>query len=318
VRQQEEEVLIDANPSPDAMPMSMSTSTSTSTFADEPVLGASPTLPAPRLRWWHEVLFILGFYLCYSGIRNLFGSATVSPAKALANAQDVIDFEKALGLFHEQAIQGWFLGYEAFLRFWNIYYGTLHFIVTAGAMLWLYRRYPLRYKLWRNTLALTTGLALVGFSLFPLMPPRLVSDCSTVFSGCAGYDFVDTLAKVGGLWSFESGAMVSVSNQYAAMPSLHFAWSSWCCLALLPTVRRRWVKALLLIYPWTTLFAIIVTANHYWLDAAGGALGLAAGFGAAWLITRWSERRRLQRFLDEHRATTTVAGATNATAKVAP
>jgi hypothetical protein len=305
-----EEVLIDADLDRARPPRTTrSTPRTGPDTATEAPVDTAPALPAPRLRWWHECLFVLGFYLVYSGIRNLFGSATVGPLHALNNAERIISLEKALGLFHEQTIQGWFLGYHSFLRFWNIFYGTFHFVVTAGAMLWLYRRFPLRYKRWRNTLAATTALALLGFSLFPLMPPRLVSDCSNVFSGCAGYGFVDTLQRFGGLWSFDSGAMQSVSNQYAAMPSLHFAWSSWCCLALLPTVRRRWVKALLLVYPWATLFAIIVTANHFWLDAAGGALALGFGFVIGSLITRYSERRRLQQFLDQHRR----LGATDAT-----
>ena len=78
--------------------------------------------------------------------------------------------------------------------------------------------------------------------------------------------------------------MSKVSNQFAAMPSLHFAWSSWCALVLIPRARSLWVKVLAAAYPWLTLFAIVVTANHYWLDAAGGALILAIGltFGTWW------------------------------------
>ena len=100
------------------------------------------------------------------------------------------------------------------------------------------------------------------------MPPRLMPD----------YGFVDTLKEIGGLWSFDSGTMQKISNQYAAMPSLHFAWSSWSAFVLYPMVRPRWLKWLIASYPFLTLFAIIVTANHFWLDAAGGALILGVGF----------------------------------------
>jgi hypothetical protein len=98
----------------------------------------------PHLRWWLEVLFVLAFYGVYSGIRNLFGSAAVSPHEALDNAKHVINIERALGLFHEESIQHAFLGWHWFIRFWNIFYGTFHFIVTIAAMLLLYRRLPLR------------------------------------------------------------------------------------------------------------------------------------------------------------------------------
>jgi membrane-associated phospholipid phosphatase len=71
--------------------------------------------------------------------------------------------------------------------------------------------------------------------------------------------------------------MSKVSNQYAAMPSLHFAWSTWCALVLVPTMRRPWLKALAIAYPLLTLFAIVVTGNHYVLDAAGGVVILLMG-----------------------------------------
>jgi membrane-associated phospholipid phosphatase len=80
-----------------------------------------------------------------------------------------------------------------------------------------------------------------------------------------------------------------VSNQYAAMPSLHFAWSTWCALVLVPTVRRTWVRILAACYPVLTVFAIVVTANHYWLDAAGGAVILSLGSLAGYL---WANRIR--------------------------
>jgi hypothetical protein len=236
-----------------------------------------------RLRWWREVGIIVAFYGIYSLVRNQFGSAG-SPfqahREALRHAHDVIRIERALGLFHEETIQQWFLGWRSFIQFWNLFYGTFHFVVTAGCLVWLFRRFPERYVRWRTTLAVTTALALFGFALFPLLPPRLLP---------SGWGFEDTLRTFGGLWSFDSGAMSKVSNQYAAMPSLHFAWSSWCAFVLVPTVKRTWVRVLAVSYPLLTLFAIVVTGNHYWLDAAGGALILSIGSLAGFL---WANRGR--------------------------
>jgi hypothetical protein len=234
----------------------------------------------PPLRWWREVAFVLAFYGIYSVIRNQFGSASVHPSEALHHAHEVIRIERTVGLFHEESIQQWFLGWRWFIQFWNLFYGTFHFVVTAGCIVWLFVRFPERYVRWRTTLAVTTGLALFGFALFPLLPPRLLPE---------HYGFVDTLRSYGGLWSFDSGAMSKISNQYAAMPSLHFAWSSWCAFVLVPTVKRTWVRVLAGIYPVLTLFAIVVTANHYWLDAAGGAVILALGSLTGYL---WANRHR--------------------------
>jgi hypothetical protein len=228
----------------------------------------------PRLHWWREVLYVAAFYVVYTAVRNTQGSATVSAEHAFHNARRVIQAERVLGLFHEHQVQRAFLSARWFLQFWNLFYGTAHFIVTAGALIFLFHSMKARYPLWRTTLACTTALALVGFALFPLMPPRLLPP---------SYGFVDSLKVFGGLWSFDSGAMQKLSNQYAAMPSLHFAWSMWCALVLYPAVHRPWAKTLVAAYPALTLFAVVVTANHYVLDAAGGAVVLGVGY----LVARW-------------------------------
>lgn len=237
------------------------------------------------LRWWKEALYIAAFYGVYSLIRNTQGSATVSAAHAFNNARHVIRVERALGVFHEQAVQKAFLGWRAFIQFWNLFYGSFHFVVTIVALVVLFRRFPARYPRWRNTLAVTTGLALVGFATYPLMPPRLLP---------SAYGFVDTLHVYGGLWSFESGPVAQVSNQYAAMPSLHFAWSMWSAFVLIPMVHRNWARVAVALYPAVTLFAIVVTANHYVLDAAGGGLvlglGAAGGFALASATSRHPQR----------------------------
>jgi hypothetical protein len=235
-----------------------------------------------KLRWWREVLYVVAFYAVYSFIRNA-GTGQDHVTQAFHHAQHVIRIERVVGLYHEETIQEWFLGWHGFIRFWDIYYGSFHFIVTAGALVWCFRVRPDRYPLWRNTLAATTALALIGYAFYPLMPPRLLPH---------SYGFVDTLARYGGLWSFDSGTMKAVSNQYAAMPSMHAGWSMWCVLVLWPaTEGRRWARVLLCLYPVATLFAIVVTANHFWLDALGGAAALAAGYAVASAATSWARSR---------------------------
>lgn len=221
---------------------------------------------------------MVAFYVVYSVIRNTQGSAAVSEAHALGNALRVVRLEEALGLYRERALQGAFLGWRTFIEFWNLFYGTFHFVVTVLALVLLFWRFPDRYRRLRNVLAATTALALVGFVAYPLMPPRLLP---------SPYGFVDTLRTFGSPWSFESGPVAKVSNQFAAMPSLHIAWATWSAWALVPALRHTFAKVLAAVYPVLTLFAIVVTANHFVLDAAGGALILAAGcWGGFWLAAR--------------------------------
>lgn len=279
-----------------------------------------------RLKWWRELLVVFVMYEVYTFVRNTFGSsgnsinAIVSPdavAIALGHAHDVIDIEKRLGLFFEPHLQEWYLGLpgHGLIRFWNIYYGSFHFIIPVFILIWLFRRFPADYTVWRNALALTTLLALIGFASFSLMPPRLL-DYHGEFGGCSlppshvlanprlacrQFGFNDTLATFGGLWSFGGTAMARVSNQFAAMPSLHIGWSTWCAIVVAPRARRRWVKGLVIAYPFATLFCILITANHYWLDALGGLVTLGVGTFLGWQLARamnrWADRRDARRAL---------------------
>jgi hypothetical protein len=242
--------------------------------------------PVRSLRWWKEMLFVGVFYALYTGVRDLRGSRPVSRIQAFHNAQRVMDVERLAGFLQEQRIQHLFISWAGFIGFWDVFYGTAHFVITILAMVWLFHRQPRRFPLWRNTLAFTTALALIGFAFFPLMPPRLLPD---------SFHFVDTLHTIGGLWSFDSGAMSKISNQYAAMPSLHFAWSSWTALVLGPVVKPRWAKALVYAYPFVTLFCIVVTGNHYILDAVGGAVVLGLGFTLGSIVARQLEERAARR-----------------------
>lgn len=235
--------------------------------------GPASRAPAPPI--WREVVLVLGFYGLYTLVRGQFGSAAMSADRALQNAQTVMGIEQHLGVANELALQQWFLQWTWMIRAFNIFYGTFHFVVPIAVLVVLHRRDPGRYRRWRDSLAATTALALVGFSLFPLMPPRLLCDCALGSGTSSG--FVDTLAEYGGLWSFGSHGVGAVSNQYAAMPSLHFAWALWCACALFPLVRGRVARVAVAAFPLVTLLVIVVTANHFWLDAVGGALVLGAG-----------------------------------------
>ena len=230
--------------------------------------------------WVRELLLIAICYSCYSWVRNQFGSASVTSDTAYRNADYMIETERFFGLYFEPTLQSWFDTWVWFLRFWNIFYGTLHFVVTLGVLIYLFLRASDEYRKWRTIGLLTTGLALIGFALFPLMPPRLLGNCREV-GACIDSPYIDTMAEYGGLWSFDSGLMESLSNQYAAMPSLHFAWALWSWLAIRKHITSKFGRFAIASYPPLTLFAIVVTANHYWIDALGGVvvLGVAHYLG---------------------------------------
>jgi hypothetical protein len=238
-------------------------------------------LPNPRvlsdghvIYWWLEVMMIIAFYLVYSTIRNIHGHGTAFPPHAMDHANQVISLERNLWLYHERTLQKIALHFRPLIIGANYFYGSFHFIVTIGTGVFLFRKCSDDYPRFRNALGITTALALIGFTFYPLVPPRML------------HGYVDTLAKDPAFWSFNSGGMKSISNQFAAMPSVHCAWATWCAWALFPRVKHTWAKVLAVVYPFITLTVIVITANHYILDAVGGLLIFVIGWVASGWFTR--------------------------------
>jgi hypothetical protein len=271
--------------------------TASDVSATEPSAATVRSGTPRRFGWLKETAIIVGFYYVYQTVRSLAGHDGVTN-RAYGNARRLVGWERSIGIFHEQSIQQALLAARWFIKAMNIYYGTLHFVITVGLLVWLYRKRHHAYHAMRNLLGLTTGLALIGYWAFPLAPPRLYKcNHSIPVPGPDGYAigkcFVDTLAKVGGLWSYHSPVAKAVANQYAAMPSLHFGWALWCAIVIHRHSRHAWVRVLGLLYPVLTLMSIVVTANHYFLDAVGGAVLIIT----AAAVIRLHERRRSQKML---------------------
>jgi PAP2 superfamily protein len=231
--------------------------------------GAEPSVaghPGARPRWWAELSLIAVCYVAYSFVRNL---VPTDHAAAVGRAYEILKAEEALRLDIEYWLNQIFVNHPWLGVSANYYYSTLHFIVTIGVLVWLYARHPERYATYRMILFATTLIALIGFYSYPLAPPRMLPG------------FIDTVIEFNTWGLYDSSPVATVSNQYAAMPSLHTAWSIWCALAILAVVRRGWIRILAVGYPAVTVVVIMGTANHFILDAVGGVAVLAAGHAFA-------------------------------------
>jgi hypothetical protein len=235
-------------------------------------------------RGWREAAAVVVLYEVYETARS-----HVHPAAgpAFRHAEAVIRAERALGLFWERRVQQAFIGHKTVIQFWDIYYGTIHFVVPVAALWLLWRRRPAHYARARTVFLVMCFAALVVFAVYPLMPPRLLPP---------RYGFVDTAARFGGLGPLDSGSMKD-TNPFAAMPSLHIGWAVWSAWVLVPLLSRRSVRLLAAAYPVLTLTAIVVTANHWVLDAVGGVVDFGAALAA---VTMGSRLRR--RLPGRHRA----------------
>lgn len=222
-----------------------------------------------RPRLWFEILLIAASYWLYSLVRN---AVPEQKAAALANADWLWSVERFLGIAVEQSVNHAVNSVTWLIVSMNYYYATLHFIITIGVLVWLFRRHPGRYAAARLALFATTAAALAGYYLFPLAPPRLMN----------GSNFIDTVMVHQTWGSMASGNFKNMSNQYAAMPSMHIGWSLWCGLTVFALASAPWARILGLLYPTATLIVIVSTANHFWLDAVGGMACLAFGYAVSY------------------------------------
>jgi drug/metabolite transporter superfamily protein YnfA len=222
-----------------------------------------------KIVWWREILIIAAVNVVYETVRNLSAG---KPSKAYSNALLIIDWQRNLGIWHEQAMQQFALGFTPLIVAANYFYGSIYIAATLFTLVFLYSKFPDDYPLFRNTLMIGTLCALVGFALFPLMPPRLLDDTLLLQGTNANlwFGFIDTLVEYPTFWSFNDPAMKTISNQFAAMPSLHCGWAFWTFISLLPRMKSWWSKTLVVLYPVLTVYVVIITANHYVLDAVAG------------------------------------------------
>jgi hypothetical protein len=256
--------------------------------ADSP---KGPVTRRVRFGWIVEILAGVGIYVLYDSLRDQVAGASTA---AYHHAQQVVDAEKFLGLYHEYSLQQTFLGAGWFMSFWNIWYGTIHFVMPVVVLVWLYRKMPERYVRWRNTLVIMLGISLVAFWAYPLMPPRLMPTRFGFVDAAADFFNFGPQVRVhlGPNGQPSAQALRTYGNLFAAMPSLHVGWSTWSAVAVWPLLRRTWAKVLWALYPATIFFCIVVTANHWILDAVGGWLVLAVGYLGARGIEALLSRRR--------------------------
>jgi hypothetical protein len=208
-------------------------------------------------------LFVLAD-LCYETVRGIAeGRADV----AFANADRLIAAEKATGTFFEPDLQSALLSHQWLIEAANWMYMNTHFVITTSFLIWLYLFRNESYYFVRNMFMVAMALALIGYALYPTAPPRLLPE----------QGFVDTITDFAQV-NHDSALVKLFVNPYAAVPSMHIAFALMISVPAISIARHAASKLLWALYPLLVLFVVVVTANHFWLDAAAGALvaGMAA------------------------------------------
>lgn len=233
-------------------------------------------------RMWREVLLLIAGYTLYSFVRN---AAPDRKGLAVAHAHDVIALQERLGLNVEPSINHYFDEHVPLAVFANYFYAIGFSLTTIVTLVVLWRIDWRVFRFHRTVLVVMTGAAMVTYWLYPLAPPRLVPDGG----------FVDTFIKYRTWGRLHTPANEDVSNQYAAMPSMHTGWSIWVAVSVCFVAGRWWIRVLACSLPVVTVVVIMATANHFVLDAAAGASYYALAFTAVLIATRRRRERAASR-----------------------
>ncbi len=194
------------------------------------------------------------------------------------NGLGVWEFEQAVHLPSEVWVQSWVLPYPEVVQFLNLYYMSLHLTSMALFLVWMWWRYREHYPRARTLVAVTTLLCML-VQFIPVAPPRMFPELG----------FVDTAIEYG--QSVYGWGGSAVGSQLAAMPSVHVAWAlilAWFAWRVMsgPIRYLIWFHAVM------TVFVVVATANHWWMDGivAAGLMALVILGQGLW--AGWQERRR--------------------------
>jgi PAP2 superfamily len=217
-----------------------------------------------------EAGLILGFYAGYETTRGVVAGAR---QPAIHRANEILSLERTLHLFAEPQVQLLARHIPGLLGTLDVAYLTLHLTATSALLLWLYRRRPAAFPLVRTTLIIASVLSLIGFLAFPTAPPRMAA------SGLS-----DTVSH--GAVNLNHGLISSLYNPYAAIPSMHAGYALIVGAALTRYGRRALLRFAGVLYPPFVLLVIVATGNHFFFDAATGALVAATSALFALPLTR--------------------------------
>lgn len=232
-----------------------------------------------------QLALFAGAYYLYRIVRGMVDG---NAGQAFENARHIISAERDLNLFFEADFQQWALSDAAWIVDGaNWMYVNSHFGVTVGFLIWLYLARNEAYYFVRNMFMVAMGLALVGYVLFPTAPPRFMPE----------WGFQDTVTEWVGLQAASSANVLY--NPFAAVPSMHVAFALMIAVPALLVIRNSVVRAAFAVYPFLVSVTVVVTGNHWWLDAFLGVLVAAvAAVASSGALARarpdaWAFRTRL-------------------------
>jgi PAP2 superfamily len=197
----------------------------------------------------HELGLVAGLYSIWRLARKLPLATTNG---AIERARQIDQLQGWLHLPTELSLQHFVLRHEWQGRLLNYYYAVAHVPALIMFMVWLFVRHRDAYGRWRNALAMLTGFCMI-VRFVRVAPPRFLPDLG----------YIDLATRFG--MSVYGPVGTGVSDQFAAMPSIHVGWAAVVSFGVVAVSESRW-RWVFLLHVGLTSLAVAATGNHWWLD----------------------------------------------------
>ena len=221
-----------------------------------------------------EFALVSGLYTVWRLARKL---PVTHEAGAIDRARAIDTFQHHLHLPTEISMQHFVIDHDWLARATNAYYATVHVPGLLIFLVWLFVRHRDRFPHWRNGLALVT-LACLVIRFVRVAPPRFITELG----------FVDLSDRYGlGVYGPVGHG---ISDQFAAMPSIHVGWAAVVALGIFFSTSSKWRWLFVMHLP-VTMFVVASTGHHWWLD---GIVAIAFLWGGLALDTAVRRRRAMK------------------------
>lgn len=230
-----------------------------------------PKGPLDLLR---QVAFFLAAYMAYRYTQGAIDDP-IGTATSFSNARDLISIEQSTGTFVEPSVHHFFRDIPVFRDAAALLYMNAQTVIVSSSLLFIYFRHNANFYFVRNMFLFAMAIALVCYAAFPTAPPRFFF---------AEYNFVDVVSNFTGV---RPGSKVNaLFNPYAAVPSMHCCFAVMIAVPLAKLSKHKITRIFWTCYPAIMVWCVVVTANHWWLDAAAGFATAGVAAYAAGLLAR--------------------------------
>jgi len=196
-----------------------------------------------------EFTIIAALYSVWRMARKL---PLVQAEGALDRGRSIAEWQERFFLPSELTLQEFLIDNAWLGRLSSLYYAGLHVPALWVFLVWLFWRQRHAFGRWRNALAIVTAFCLF-IRFIRVAPPRFLPELG----------FIDLPATYN--LSPYGAIGTGVSQQFAAMPSIHVAWAAIVSIGVVAASTSKW-RWLAMAHLIITVLVVAGTGHHWWAD----------------------------------------------------